>query len=506
MINLKNNLTKKNLTFSIISLVISTLQSLWYISFVTRIMGNEVYGYSAVVSSFVNIATVLSVAVTSMSSRFISIHLKRNHIKEANNYFNSLQMMTKIVGIIIFIFFMLLSIFTDSVMNVRVDFVNDVSIAILVSGLTLIFSILSAPFLSAIYYANYVWIYYFFVSLSNIAKIIFPIMFYMAGNFHIWSMPLGALVIEVISYIFYHISYCKFVPELVRDKKFFSLNNCISILKSGIWVSITKAGALLQSSINSYLSNIMVSAILSGVYSTLMQFQSLVNMLSTLLTSCFTPNMYKIYAIDGEKGLYRYSNKIMWLINICIGIICGLLLSYGMEFINLWLNDNYNNYLPLFYMIIYILPVSVFSEVLNQILITLNKNKGSAIITLLIGLFSIITAYLFTVIFQMSIYGIALSQFFSLLLKSVFCFPIYTSSNLHIKVINIHKTMIFGPIITFIVLVVCHIVKLLLKSIGMDGLIFFIFGVIVSLMLSTLIIATLFRKKIKIILVDLINK
>ena len=80
---------RKNLIASIVSMVIQFLQSLWITSYIQRIMGVEAYGYISVIVNIVNMAGIITVALTSVCSRYMVIELETKNKENINRLFNT---------------------------------------------------------------------------------------------------------------------------------------------------------------------------------------------------------------------------------------------------------------------------------------------------------------------------------------------------------------------------------------------------------------------------------
>lgn len=70
-------------------MAIQFLQSLWVTSYIQRVMGVAAYGYIAVIVNLVNMAGIVTVALTSVCSRFIVIELEGKDCGRINQSFNT---------------------------------------------------------------------------------------------------------------------------------------------------------------------------------------------------------------------------------------------------------------------------------------------------------------------------------------------------------------------------------------------------------------------------------
>ena len=78
-----------NLIASIVVLIVNLGINFFLTPYVTGRLGTEAYGFASLASNFVNYATLLTIALNSMSGRFISIAIHKGKEKEADEYFSS---------------------------------------------------------------------------------------------------------------------------------------------------------------------------------------------------------------------------------------------------------------------------------------------------------------------------------------------------------------------------------------------------------------------------------
>ena len=89
-----------NLLFSLASVAASAVSSLLLVPLYSTYMGLDAYGYVALGLTFVNVSTVLSLAITSMASRYIVVTLNKDPSR-ANQYFSSIAVSCVAVATVI---------------------------------------------------------------------------------------------------------------------------------------------------------------------------------------------------------------------------------------------------------------------------------------------------------------------------------------------------------------------------------------------------------------------
>ena len=84
---------KKKLTINMIaSLFVFALtmgMNFFLSPYIIKNIGTEAYGFVSLANNFVNYATIITIALNSMASRFITIAIHKNDKELANKYFTS---------------------------------------------------------------------------------------------------------------------------------------------------------------------------------------------------------------------------------------------------------------------------------------------------------------------------------------------------------------------------------------------------------------------------------
>ena len=98
--NFDNRRIAINMVFSVIAFVLNTLVSFFITPYITSQFGSEAYGFIKLSTDFTSYAALVTLALNSMSSRFIMLERERNNVRGANEYYSSLMLAN--VGLTLF--------------------------------------------------------------------------------------------------------------------------------------------------------------------------------------------------------------------------------------------------------------------------------------------------------------------------------------------------------------------------------------------------------------------
>lgn len=118
--------------------------------YIINTLGSEAYSFVPLANNFIGYINIVTVALNSMSSRFLTIEMNRGNTRQAQVYFNSVLMANTVLAVILAVPSVLLVLFADKVMNVPVGLLWDVQLtfayALLGMEISLILNVFGAVF------------------------------------------------------------------------------------------------------------------------------------------------------------------------------------------------------------------------------------------------------------------------------------------------------------------------------------------------------------------------
>lgn len=397
---------KINFTFGILNVAVSSLQSLWLISYIQRLMGVEAFGYIAVITSIVSSANIVTFALTSFTARYITVELHQGKIHRAREYFNSSLFGLVMMGGGLILLLLLGCFSVEWWLRADAAYIGQLRVLLLLTGMTFLFTTVATPMKAGVYYANKIYIMYALQILTYLARIVFAVMLYSLFEPKLWYAYLGSFLSELAALVAYCILCRRLMPPIKTSFLYVRWTRLKEILSSGIWVSINKAGAVLLTSVNTYLISIIISAYMTGIYSTITQFVSLLGILTMSIVLCFVPEILKLYARNDRVGMERYLVQSTKFLSIVMGILAGGIAVYEKYFLNLFIGPEYLHYGILILLTIVCIPLTCSANIVEQILIAYNRFKIPAISQLLAGACNVLLVLLLHFIFRWEIYAI----------------------------------------------------------------------------------------------------
>ena len=143
---MKNKQLVINMFANIFSFIINLGVSFLLTPYLINNVGKEAYSFFPLANNFIGYVNIITVALNSMASRFITIKIHENNNEEANKYFNSVLISNTIIAIIVSIPSMLFIIFIENILNIPKEIVEQVRYLFSFIFIGMILSIITSVF------------------------------------------------------------------------------------------------------------------------------------------------------------------------------------------------------------------------------------------------------------------------------------------------------------------------------------------------------------------------
>ena len=463
----KNKQLAVNLTAQIVGFVVNFGIGFFLSPFIVRTVGSEAYGFVSLGNNFVSYAALLSGALNSMASRFVTINYVKNDYKKASSYFSSVFFSNIILAIVFTIPATFIVIFLEKIINVSPNLVSDVKLLWFFIFLNFLITIVGSVFSVATFATNKLY-------LSSIRSIISQIIratilftsFSLFPNY-IWYIGIAS-VIQNIYVVITNISYTKkLVPQLKIKRNSFDFGKIKELLSSGVWNSISSLGSTLLESLDLLIANLFIGSKEMGVLSVSKTVPSMISSLIGTMVGIFMPSLTFDFAKDDKQSMISNIKVAMKITGLFTCVPISVLVIFGDSFYSLWQPTLDSKTLQ----ILSILTVSGFmiSGVINVIfnIFTVTNNvKFPAIIQVLTGITNTLTVLLLVNITDLGIYAVAGVSSALSIVKNLLIIVPYSC-----KCIGVKKTSFYPEIFRCLVAIIlsCVIGSIINKFVNITG-------------------------------------
>lgn len=436
-----------NMIASLVAFGVSIGISLFITPTIVARLGSEAYGFVTLANNFVSYASLITVALNSMESRFVSICIYQNDYKGANKYFTSVFFANLLIATVMLPFLIIGIIKLEVFLNIPVSLVPDVKITFAIVFAQFILEILTSRFEIATFVTNKLNLYYINQIIASVIRVLIIVIGFQVFSVRIIFLVLGSFLGKMYI-VNRNIHYTKeFIPNLKIDKSAFDFSSIKEVAASGIWNLISKLSGILLDGLDLFIANIFIGAEPMGALSLSKTIPAMFMNLRGTLDYPFTPPMTECYAkgdIEGTVRYARFGNKILGIFMIAP---MAVFLIYGESFFKLWVPSQDAHLLEILSLlsIMSLLAGSCINSVFTIFTIT-NHVKVNSLVILATGIASTLTVFVFLETTNYGVYVIAgVSSFYSLLRNFIFT-PLYGAYCLGVKKSTFYHEIVTGLI------------------------------------------------------------
>ena len=143
-----------NLIAQIVMFGVNLCISFFLVPYITEVIGVDAYGFVGLANDFVSYAQIITIAINSMASRFITIKIHEGEKEEASKYYSSVVIANIILSIILGIIGIVFVIFMQHFVNIPDNLLLDVKLLFALMFANFIISILTSTFSVATFCTN----------------------------------------------------------------------------------------------------------------------------------------------------------------------------------------------------------------------------------------------------------------------------------------------------------------------------------------------------------------
>ncbi len=442
-----------------VATILSFLISFILTPYITNKLGVEAYGFVTLAKNFTQYATIITTALNSYASRYITVSYYQNDRKKAQEYISSVYYGNVTVSTVIMIVATVFIFFLDRILNISTELVFSVKILFFFVFFSFVLTTVGTAYTAAAYIKNRLDIVGVFRSLSYVFEVVFYLIIFNCVTPEVWQVGVALCMAQLVIFRGNHYIYKKYTPELKIKRKYVSIGAIKKLVVNGIWNSINSLGNTLNSGLDLIVTNLWLSDLAMGQIAITKTISSIFMSFNQLLAQPFQPLFLKSYS-DGDKNKLISELKLsMKLTGLFSSMIFAGFVSLGKVFYNLWIPGQDID-------LIYILTViTMLSSVIEgpvyplYYIYTLTvKNKIPCIITVLGGVLNVVGMAVLITYSPLGIYSIVLTTTVIMLFINLVTNPLYMTHCLKIKWFTFYpsliKTVISCMAMTFVFILI----------------------------------------------------
>ncbi len=487
-----------NLLSAIMAYGLSVVINFFLSPYITETLGVEANGFVTLANQVVGYVSLVTVALNSMASRFVSVHLMNKEEQKAKGYFSSVTIANIFIGVILFIPLVICSLNVEKLFSVPSDLVDDAVLLFILVSVNFVVGIITNIYSVSTFVVNKLYLSTCRNIEGNLLRCGALLLMYTMLPPKMYYVTLS-VIIHTVYIVVWNVHYTKkYTPQLKIKMQYFKLSYCIELIKSGAWNLLGSLNSVLNTGLDLLLCNIFIDPVSMGVLSVSKIFPTAISTMINSVSGAFGPEMTQKYAEGDFNGFTKTILKSVKLIGSVVNIPIVVLIAMGKQFYSVWqptLDETELFWLSL--LAIAGVVVSGSTACVFGTFTVINKLKFHSITTLLFGVFNaVIVIVALSISTENGVYIIAgTSTILTIIRNYLLTFP-YAARCLKQKWFVFHKASLLS-IVAAAVSTACS--YLAVRLIDINGWFTVVIGAgicaVVTVIISALILFTNEEKK-----------
>ena len=336
----KNGQLMINLVASVFVFVVQFVINFWLSPFVVSRLGEEAYGFITLANNFTQYATLITVAINSMASRFISLEYNKGNIEKANSYFTSVFWTNVVLAVAILLLSSAVIFRLEKLINIEPALIADVKWTFAISFVNLMVSCLATCFTATTFATNRMDYHAFIQICSNCIRLFMTVGPFLILVPHIYYVSFASLSAALFSFVLYILLQRKLIPEFSLHTTYFSFRNVLKLAKSGIWILVSNISSLLLNGMDLLIANLYINQIAMSRLSISKQLPTAIGGLLGFLANIFAASFTTYVAENNKNALVEEIHFTCRVLGFFLTVPFAGLIVMGQDFFILWLPQN----------------------------------------------------------------------------------------------------------------------------------------------------------------------
>lgn len=414
-----------NMFASMLTYAISMLISFFLSPYIVKNIGVDANGFIGLANNFVSYASLITIALNALASRFITINIYQNNYDNANRYFSSVFYSNTFLSLILALIGSVIVIFLNRFIDVSDALLPDVRLLFAFLFLDCIMSTISSVFGVATFARNKLYLNSLRTIEANILRVLCIVILFSCFEPRLFYIGIAS-VVQVIYCLVLNVIYTKrLLPEIKLSRHSFHFRMVKELVSGGVWSLFNRLGQILLDGLDLLITNVFINANSMGILSLSKTIPTAINGIVSATVSIFSPNYTILYAQGKKDELLRSIKQSMKIMGVITNIPVIILVICGKEFYALWQPTVDSD--VLYKLSLLGCVCIIFSGGINciyNIFTVVNKLKANSIVVILSGLVSALIVYILLRTTSLGVYAVAgVSSTISILRNLFFTAP-----------------------------------------------------------------------------------
>lgn len=325
-----------SMTAQVVVFAVNILINIFLTPYIVENVGKEAYGFLGLALNFVNYAQLITIALNSMASRYISISVHQNDLHNANKYFTSVFYANICFSIILSIIFCFIIINLEVIVNIPSKIIFDVKLLFLFISLNFIISIITSVYGVAVFAKNRLDLSSIRIIISNVIKIAIIILCFSFLSPNIWYIGLASFLTTIYLYFANYKLTKNLLPEFNLSYKYIDIQKIKELIKAGIWNTLNKLSGILNVGLDLLIANLFIGSAAMGTLSLAKAIPAIILSIFATIAGVYSPNLTASFALNKYDDMKHQLFSSIKFMGYLSSIPIAILFAYGDVFFSLW--------------------------------------------------------------------------------------------------------------------------------------------------------------------------
>lgn len=444
---MENKRLSVNLIANLMSYAIATALSFVVTPLLVNHLGKEIYGFYGIANNFVNFITIISGALNSMASKYITVELVKGNKKKAREYYTSIFFSNVVLCLFLTPFLVLLVFNLQAVLSISDSYLGSVQILFVLIFCAMLLRFITSIYGCATYASNRMDLRAYTEMIKSVLRLILYVVIFTIFKPSIVYVGIVLFLLELFNSFAQIFLAKKLLPDMHIERNYFNLQLVLDTLKVGVWNSVNQLGDLLLSSSDLIMANLLLGEAASGNISIVKTMPTLISGVITAVNGVFMPRIALRYGEGNKSELVKEVQNAQKIMGAMVTPIIILLIVFGYDFFNLWVPGNDSQLL----MRLSALDVSRMLIIgvvwpVSNLNIMLDKVKIPSLLVIVCGVTNVVSMTLLVNYTEIGIYSILVTTLIITILFYGIFIPIYPC-----KLQNISWKSFYKPVFQMLI-------------------------------------------------------
>lgn len=415
----------KNIVSNFLIFGIHTLIGFWYTPYLVNSLGRELFGFIPLANTVSSYFQFVTNSVNRSTGRYLTIALEKGEEKEANQIFNSSFFVSIVLIIALVPLGILLVYFAPALFNTPPGSENEVRYIFIGTILAFFLSTILGNLSVVPYSQNRLDLNNLIRLAGRIGQVAVVLLLFRYYSPRLAFAAAGVVALPLIQLLGNTVAWRKMLPQLVLRLKHIQRSLLKTMMRTSFWMIIVALGGLFITNMEMLVANKMLSLEQAGMYGALFTFPNNLIFIASSISGVWGPTILAKSASADSKDLDNHIQLAIKLTGLVVALPVGYIVGLGRQILSVWLGPDFEVMSWVLAIMVFHLSTNLVHPPLYTALVSKDKLKVPALVTLGLGLFSVVLMFLAAKLF--GAVGIVSAAAIMLTLKNSIFTPIYVA-------------------------------------------------------------------------------